>query len=184
MEGRLRAVGGSEAPEAGPEQAVVDDVAAPFTFEAFFAAENEPLFRRMCFVTGNAQEAEEIMQDAFLSLWERWDYVSSLEDPTGYLYRTAMNVFRKRYRRAMLAIRRAIATAPPADPFEGIDEQQDLLTAVAGLTSRQRAALVLLDVVDMTSEEAGRVLGVTPGTVRGLATRARAAIRDTMGGPS
>ncbi len=157
--------------------------AAPYTFEEFFAAEHEPLYRRMCFVTGNAQEAEEIMQDAFLSLWERWDHVSSLDDPTGYLYRTAMNVFRKRYRRAKLAIRRTIAASPPADPFEGIDEHQDLLRAVAGLTSRQRAALVLLDVVDMTSEEAGRALGVTPGTVRGLATRARAAIRDTMGGP-
>jgi len=175
-------VGGSDAPEAGPDQAVLAAAAAAFTFEEFFAAENEPLYRRMCFVTGNAQEAEEIMQDAFLSLWERWDHVSSLEDPTGYLYRTAMNVFRKRYRRATLAIRRAITSAPPADPFDGIDEQQDLLRALAGLTSRQRAALVLLDVVDMTSEEAGRALGVTPGTVRGLATRARAAIRDTIGG--
>ena len=173
----------SDAQEVEPEQAVVDAV-APLTFQEFFAAENKQLYGRMCFVTGNAQEAEEIMQDAFLALWERWDHVSSLEDPTGYLYRTAMNVFRKRYRRAMLAVRRAIAAAPPADPFEGIDEQQDLLRAVAGLSSRQRAALVLLDVVDMTSEEAGRVLGVTPGTVRGLATRARAAIRGTMGGPS
>jgi DNA-directed RNA polymerase specialized sigma24 family protein len=79
-------------------------------------------------VTGNAQEAEEIMQAAFLSLWERWerwDHVSSLNDPAGYLYRTAMNVFRKRYRRAKLAIRRTIAASPPPDPFEGIDEHQD-----------------------------------------------------------
>jgi RNA polymerase sigma factor (sigma-70 family) len=172
-------VSGSEAPEAGFEQAAVHD-ATPFAFEDFFAAENARLYRRMCFVTGNAQEAEEITQDAFLSLWERWDHVSVLDDPTGYLYRTAMNVFRKRYRRAMLALRRAIAAAPPADPLEGIDEQQDLLTAVAELTTRQRAALVLLDVVDMTSEEAGRVLGVTPSTARGLATRARAAIRDSL----
>ena len=176
-------MGGSDALEAGLEQTVAAARGAPFTFEEFFATENEPLYRRMCFVTGNSQEAEEITQDAFLSLWVRWDHVSSLEDTRGYLYRTAMNVFRKRYRRAKLAIRRAIAAAPLADPFEGIDEQQDLLAAVAGLTSRQRAALVLLDVVDMTSEEAGRALGVTAGTVRGLATRARAAIRDTMGGP-
>ena len=91
--------------------------AAPYSFEDFFAAEHGSLYRRMCFVTGHAQEAEEITQDAFLALWERWDHVSSLEDPTGYLYRTAMNVFRKRYRRAKLAIRRAIAAcAGPPTP--------------------------------------------------------------------
>jgi RNA polymerase sigma factor (sigma-70 family) len=181
MEERLRAVSGSDRSEAAPRKGAVD-VSALSTFEGFFASESESLYRRMCFVTGNAHEAEEIMQDAFLSMWERWARVSTLEDPTGYLYRTAMNVFRKRYRRAKLAIRHVVAATPAPDPFEGIDDQQDLLTAVAALTARQRAALVLLDVVDMTSEEAGRALGVTPGTARGLATRARAAIRDTMGG--
>ena len=39
------------------------------------------------------------MQDAFLSVWERWDRVGEMDDPLGYLYRTAMNLFRKRYRR-------------------------------------------------------------------------------------
>ena len=56
-------------------------------------------------MTGNRAEAEELMQDAFLSVWERWDRVSGMDDPIGYLYRTAMNLFRKRYRRAMLAVR-------------------------------------------------------------------------------
>jgi len=45
------------------------------------------------------------MQEAFLRLWERWDRVSRVEDPTAYLFRTEMNVFRNRYRRAWLAVR-------------------------------------------------------------------------------
>ena len=129
--------------------------------------EARTLFRRLCAITGNAAEAEEIMQDAFLALWERWDRIGSLTDPTGYLYRTAMNVFRKRLRRAGLALRRTLALAPDPAPFSEIDEQQDVVAALAELTPRQRAALVLTDVLDFSSEEAARALGVTAGTVRG-----------------
>jgi RNA polymerase sigma-70 factor (ECF subfamily) len=153
----------------------------PLSFEAFFEDEARTLFRRLCAVTGNAAEAEEIMQDAFLALWERWERVSTLDDPTGYLYRTAMNVFRRRRRRAALAVRRALALAPDPVPFSEIEEQQDVLAALAALTPRQRAALVLTGVMDYSSEEAGRALGVTAGTVRGLASRARDHIRRHVG---
>lgn len=152
-------------------------VAESSSFEAFFNDEAPTLFRRLCTVTGNSSEAEEIMQDAFLALWERWDRISGMDDPTGYLYRTAMNVFRKRTRRAALVIRRTFASAPDPTPFSEIDLQQDLLTALAELSPRQRAALVLTDVLDYSSEEAGRLLGVTAGTVRGLASRGREALR-------
>jgi Sigma-70 region 2 len=67
-------------------------LAEPLAFETFFETEARTLFRRLCIVTGNSAEAEEVVQDAFLALWERWDRVGRLEDPTGYLYRTAMNV--------------------------------------------------------------------------------------------
>ena len=151
------------------------------SFETFFETEAPTLFRRLCAVTGNSAEAEEIMQDAFLALWERWDRVGALQDPTGYLYRTAMNVFRKRSRRAALALRRVLSLAPDPVPFAEIDEQQDVVAALAELTPRQRAALVLTDVMDYSSEEAGRALGVTAGTVRGLASRARENLRRQVG---
>jgi RNA polymerase sigma-70 factor (ECF subfamily) len=156
-------------------------LAEPLSFETFFEDEARTLFRRLCAVTGNAAEAEEIMQDAFLALWERWGRVSTLDDPTGYLYRTAMNVFRKRRRRAALAVRRALSLAPDPEPFAEIDEQQDVVGALAALSPRQRAALVLTDVMGYSSEEAARALGVTAGTVRGLASRARENLRRQIG---
>ena len=86
-----------------------------------------------------------------------------------------MNVFRKRLRRAGLALRRTLALAPDPAPFSEIDEQQDVVAALAELTPRQRAALVLTDVLDFSSEEAARALGVTAGTVRGWLPRSRVA---------
>lgn len=156
-------------------------MAEQLSFELFFHREARIMFRRLCAVTGNSAEAEEIMQDAFLALWERWERVSAMEDPTGYLYRTAMNVFRKRSRRAALAIRRALGSTPETAAFSEIDEQQDLVAALTELTPRQRAALVLTDVLGYSSGEAGRALGVSAGTVRGLASRARAILRLQTG---
>ena len=161
-------------PEGGPT------VSESLSFEAFFEREARTLFRRLCAVTGDASEAEEIMQDAFLALWERWERVGAMDDPTGYLYRTSMNVFRKRGRRAALAIRRRLALVPDPAPFADIDEQQDVVAALRELSPRQRAAVVLLDVLDYSSEDAGKALGITAGTVRGLASRARDTLRRRM----
>jgi hypothetical protein len=42
-------------------------------------------------VTGNRADAQELTQDAFLKLWERWDTIDRIEDPTAYLFRVALN---------------------------------------------------------------------------------------------
>src|SRR5437867_600209 len=69
-------------------------------FEDFFLAEQDRLYRALCLVTGSRDEAEEVLQDAFLHLWERWGRIRDVDDPRAYLYRTAMNAFRSRYRSA------------------------------------------------------------------------------------
>ncbi len=167
-------------PVAQSVQEATSFVGGSVSFELFFDREARTLFRRLYAVTGDAGEAEEIMQDAFLALWERWERVVAMDDPTGYLYRTSMNVFRKRGRRAALAVRRRLALAPDPAPFADIDEQQDVVAALRVLSPRQRAAVVLLDVLDYSSEDAGQALGVTAGTVRGLASRARDTLRRQM----
>jgi len=149
------------------------------TFESFFDAESPVLFRRLCLLTGNRTEAEDVMQDAFLRLWERWDRVADMDDPTGYLYRTAMNVFRSRYRRARLATRRAVGLTP-RDGFAEADERRAVTRALGTLAPRQRAAVVLTDLIGFSSEEAGHALGVKASTVRSLATQGRETLRRTL----
>jgi RNA polymerase sigma-70 factor, ECF subfamily len=150
-------------------------------FEAFFHDEHESLFAALWLVTRNRHEAEEIMQDAFLRVWERWDRVSGLEDPVGYLYRTGMNVFRSRARRAAVAVRRTLHQLPADDGLAAVEEREALVRALAPLTRRQRAAVVLTDVLGFTSEEAAGALGVSASTVRVLAARGREVLRKGMG---
>jgi RNA polymerase sigma-70 factor, ECF subfamily len=159
---------------------VSDSLEATRTFEAFYDAESSMLFRRMWLVTGNRAEAEELMQDAFLKVWERWEQVGVMDDPIGYLYRTAMNLFRKRYRRAMLAIRRSVGLAPSQDDFAAADDRETVRKVLSTIPPRQRAALVLTELLGFSPTDAGRALGVQASTIRSLSHQGRASFRRAM----
>jgi RNA polymerase sigma-70 factor (ECF subfamily) len=131
-------------------------------------------------VTGDRAEAEELMQDSFLKVWERWDRVGSMDDPVGYLYRTAMNLFRKRYRRALLAIRRTFGLAPATDDFADADDRETVRRVLSSLPPRQRAALVLTEMLGFSPDEVGRALGVKASTVRSLTRQGRESFRRVM----
>ena len=159
-------------------EGVGDVVVVEHSFEDFFEFEQERLLRLLWMVTGSLQEAEDIVQDAFLRVWERWSTVSSMESPTGYLHHAAMNIFRNRYRRTQMSLRRVIGADPPVDAFDSADDRISVSSALGSLTRKQRAALVLTDLLGYPADEAGRMLGVRGSTVRSLGSTARAALRD------
>jgi RNA polymerase sigma-70 factor (ECF subfamily) len=161
------------------EPATVDPV---LTFDDFFAEESRTLFRRLWLVTRDRAEADDLVQEAFIVVLERWERVQTMEDPTGYLYRVAFNAWRKRSRRAARTLQRIIArpTDPP-DPFAGVEARTMIGSGLAALTPRQRAALVLTELLGMNSQEAASVLGIRPVTVRSLSSQARASLRERIG---
>ena len=95
---------------------VATAVDADVAFEEFFEAERGKLFGAVYLMTGSVEEAEEIVQDSFLAVWERWGRVRVMENTAGYLYRTAMNRFRSRRRHLAYVARRALplSGSPPA----------------------------------------------------------------------
>ena len=117
------------------------------------------------------ERGEDIVQESFTKVWERWDTVGSHPDPSAYLYRVAFNLHRNRRRRARLAAKRAFATSASSDAFEMVEQREVLVQALRSLSERQRAAVVLMDLMDMSSDAASEYLGVKPSTVRVLAAR-------------
>jgi RNA polymerase sigma-70 factor (ECF subfamily) len=146
-------------------------------FEDLFAAESRRLFGALCLITRDIAEAEDVGQEAFVRVLERWDRVGSMADPVGYLYRVAMNVFRSRCRRARVAARRRFSDHR-VDEIAEIEDRDAINRMLVTLSPRQRAALVLTSVLDYSSEEAGEILGVSSTSVRVLSTRARASLRS------
>jgi RNA polymerase sigma-70 factor (ECF subfamily) len=151
--------------------------AAPPSFDDLFLDQHDRLYRALYFITGSSADAEELMQDAFLKLWERWDRIHTIEDPVAYLFRVAMNGFRMRARRAKVAARRVVHLETARDPYDDIELRDDVRRMLLGLPTRQRAALVLTEIFGYRSDQAARILGIRPATVRVLASQARAALR-------
>jgi RNA polymerase sigma-70 factor (ECF subfamily) len=153
----------------------------PADFSTFYAEEHPKVFKALYFVTGNRADAAELSQDAFLKLWERWGEIDRIDDPTAYLFRVALNGSRMRARAALRATRRMTAPGQPSDPFNEIDVREDIRLMLLQLAPRQRAALVLLDLYGYGSDEAARIMGIRPSTVRALATQARIVLRAAGG---
>lgn len=150
----------------------------PMSFEEFYGEHRGRLFTALCLVTGNRHEAEEIMQDAFLRVFEHWQRVAVLEDPESYLFRTAMNVFRNRYRRSLLALRRTLSPRAAPDELAAVESRDEVIRLLRGLAPRERAAVVLTSILDLPNEEAAQWLGIKASTVRGLTSRARAQMKS------
>ena len=157
--------------------AVEEELIEPLRFEDLFTAEQHRLFGALCLITRDPHEAEEIGQEAFARLWERWDRVGSMVDPTGYLYRAAMNLMRSRYRRARVAARLVVEGTTRQDEISEADDRDEVERMLSGLNRQQRSALVLTALLGYSSDEAGALLGMRGSTVRVLSTRARAALR-------
>ena len=153
----------------------------PLEFATFYAEEHEHLFKALYFVTGHRADAYDLMQDAFLKLWERWDSIDRIDDPTAYLFRVALNGSRMRARAARRAAKRLIAMDTPVDAFDEVNMREDVRHLLLSLAPRKRAALVLLDLYGYGSEEAARIMGVRPSTVRALATKGRVVLRNAGG---
>ena len=149
-------------------------------FEGFVAAQHRNLFSALCLITGDRYEAEDVMQEAFLRIWERWDQVRRMDNPSGYLYRTALNLWRNRTRSAVRALKRRVSVKP-RDDLSDVERRADVVRALGRLTPRQRAAIVLLDLLEYTSEEAGHLLKIKASTARVLASQGRAALRQGIG---
>jgi RNA polymerase sigma-70 factor (sigma-E family) len=150
------------------------------TFEEFFGGRYEALFRTMCLLARSPHEAEDLAQEAFSKLWERWDRVVAMRSPEAYLHRVAVNAFLTRRRRASMALRRGVFPTSGRDEMARVDQVDVIVQALRALSPRQRAAVVLVDVMDYSSEEAAAILGVRASTVRVLAARARAALEERI----
>ena len=152
----------------------------PLAFESFFEEQKERLLRILSVITGSRAEAEDLAQEAFTKVFERWDRVGTMEDPAGYLHRTAMNLFRNQYRRARRALGRAIGVGPEQDVFKPVEDRDAAARALGAPTPRQRAAVVLTEALGYSGEEAGSLLGIKASTVWALTHQARAALQGTV----
>jgi RNA polymerase sigma factor (sigma-70 family) len=143
------------------------------TFEGFYAAQLD-WARRLAFVlTGDTRFTDDIVQDAFLRLRSKFD---AIDNPRAYLRVTLVNAIRRhrhRERRREQAHEHSARSAVASEAaFDALLERIDRLPF------RQRTVLVLRYFEELSEAEIADVLGCAPGTVKSLASRALARLRE------
>ncbi len=142
-------------------------------------------------LTGSPEDALDVMQDAFLRAFEKFDSFQGDCRLGTWLYRIAVNlaISRKRRRREFLRLdvefsdEGAIADRSAADPSAWtLDREREaqVLQALDGLSAEHRAVVVLKEYDDLSYEEIGRMLNIPVGTVRSRLHRARLELRELL----
>ncbi|MEO3786340.1 RNA polymerase sigma factor SigM [Actinocorallia sp. B10E7] len=131
---------------------------------------------------GDQEEAADALQDAFLSAYRAAGKFRGESAVTTWLHRIVVNACLDRLRRRTARPTVAFpdddvldAVAPKnADPTSAHELSLDVADALRQIPYEQRAALVLVDMMGYTVEDAARVLEVPPGTIKSRCARGRA----------
>lgn len=150
--------------------------ASPWTesFTSLYRQQYAPMVRVAFLLVGSEGLAEELVQDTFLRVRHP---IESVDHPVAYLRRAVVNACRNHHRHQAVERRGAVrlAGAEAAEP-----ELDHLADALGRLPERQRAVLVLRYYLGCTEVEIADALGCRPGTVKSLASRGLAALREVL----
>ena len=154
-------------------------------FDAFVASNLEQLLKTAYLITWDAGEAEDLVQECLFKVARRWRRVRRMAQPQAYARRMLVNLALdgargRARRRGELDGTSAVADGPAPDLFIGLETRAELVDALARLTPRQRAVLVLRYFDDLTEAQTAKVLGCSPGTVKSNASRGLARLREVL----
>lgn len=143
------------------------------SFDDFFQAWYGRLCAQLHAYLGDREEAEDVVQEAFVRAWQRWSSVGGYDDPVAWVRRVAWNLGTSRLRRirvAAMALRRQETPGPVPE----VDaEHLALVEALRRLPEQQRRVIVLHHIGDIPVVEIAGQLGIPRGTVLSWLHRGR-----------
>lgn len=157
-------------------------------FERFVASSTDELFRTGNLLTLDAADTEDLLQETYLRVARRWRRVRSMDHPVAYARRVLVNLAiktadRRARRRQELESEDALGSACSFSGTRAVDRIDDIAQfrwALAQLTTRQRAVLVLRYWQSCTEAEAAELLGWPIGTVKSTGSRAVARLGELL----
>lgn len=150
------------------------------SLDDLYHASYRRLVAQLYAVTGNRQEAEDVVQEAFMRAMGRWDDVRTYDAPEAWLRTVALNLARSRWRRAVRGAAALVKHGVPHEEPELSPDHVALMDAMRGLPEAQREALVLHHFVGMSVDEVAASLGAPSGTIKARLSRGRAALAGVL----
>jgi RNA polymerase sigma-70 factor (ECF subfamily) len=146
------------------------------------------VFRLAYRMTGDATQAEDCTQDAFIRAFDRIDDYRGDGPFGGWLHRVATTVIlthlkRRRRSQAVETLHEDVEIYGHAQPAGDPDLRRRLDRAVGELDENHRLVFVMHDVEGFTHGEIAQAMGTPVGTAKARLSRARARLRDLLLGP-
>lgn len=157
--------------EGGRALRVADEREAGFA--ALFDRERTAMVRVAFLLVGSEPFAEEIVQDAFATVYVRWDRI---DNHGGFLRQCVVNGAKSALRRRSLERRKAVLLVDQGEPPAG----RELLDALAKLPLTRRAVVVLRFYEGLTQQEIADALDLRIGTVKSNLHRGLAELREVL----
>jgi RNA polymerase sigma-70 factor, ECF subfamily len=149
-------------------------------FERIFQEHHRIVFRTAYRVTGNAEDAEDVLQTLFLRLLRRECPAALEANPIGYLKRAAVNI-------ALDVLRLRKRSAPADESIEIDDRTEDavevrqlVVSALAELPQKLAEIVVLRHVEGYDNREIAKLIGTSRGAVAVMLFRARARLKKVI----
>jgi len=169
----------------------------PEAFSLLFETYSDKIFRLAMGVLGDENEAEGIVQESFLRLFEKLDQFEGRAKLSTWLYRVAYNAsidqLRKRRPVQPLVDEQELDEQNPVMPaifvdwsqapetsFASAEAQAELERCVIQLPERLRSTFLLRESEGLSTAETAEVLGINPGTVKVQLHRARLQLRECL----
>jgi len=148
-------------------------------FASYVAARGDALLRLAFVLTGNAADAQDVVQDALSRVLPRWDRIAKADNVDAYVRRMVVNAhisWWRRFRRRESPVEQVHDSTVPA-PVGDVG----LWAACAALPRDQRVAVVLRFYEDLSYAQIASLTGCAEATARSRVFRGLAALRTTLG---
>lgn len=133
---------------------------------------------------GDDDLAQDLVHDAFLRLFGRYRDLRDTDHFEAYLRRTVINLSKNHHRRSGNE-RSFLARSRPADPvIQEPNDGEEVTEALMRLPGRQRAALALRYLEDLSEQQTADAMDTTVAAVKSLTQRGSKALREQLGGSS
>jgi RNA polymerase sigma-70 factor (sigma-E family) len=154
--------------------------------EQLYAAHWRRLVRLSVLLVRDAATAEEVVQDAFVAVHDRWGRLRDPDRALAYLRQSVVNRSRSALRHRAVVARHLSSVVEPED-VPGADEtaldrhrRARVLDGLRALPRRQREVLALRYYLELSEAEIADTLGISPGAVKSHASRGAAALRAML----
>lgn len=150
-------------------------------FEAFYRNEYRAMLSIALALAKDTTEAEDLVQEAFISAHHRWDQVSQYDNPRAWVRRVLINRATSLRRRLAAEFRAVSRIGPPQPaPPDLSPETSDVWNEVRRLPRRQQQAVALHYVGQLSMDEIADAMGLSTGAVKSHLHRARETLRATL----